>query len=148
MSFSKSVYHIVFSTKNRFPSIPQDTERVMYKILYDLMKKYGAFVYRIGGMPDHIHILVDITPKYSLMDFVKKLKQESSYLASRNDAFPNWDGWQEGYAGFSYSEKEISAVMEYISNQKEHHKVITFKEEYRNWLIEMGISPDVPYFPK
>ena len=148
MSFSKSVYHIVFSTKNRFPSIPQETERVMYKILYDLMKKYGTFVYRIGGMPDHIHILVDITPKYSLMDFVKKLKQESSYLASRNGAFPKWNGWQEGYAGFSYSGKEIPIVMKYISNQKEHHKVITFREEYRNWLIEMGVSPDVPYFPE
>lgn len=148
MSFSKSVYHIVFSTKNRFPSIPIDVERVMYKILFDLMRKYGAFVYRIGGMPDHIHILVDITSKYSLKDFVQKLKQESSFLISRNDKFPNWKGWQEGYAGFTYSEKEIPTITEYISNQKEHHKTVTFIEEYRNWLLEMGVSPDAPYFPK
>ena len=148
MSFTKSVYHIVFSTKHRFPSILVDKERILYKILLDLMRKYGAFVYRIGGMPDHIHILVDITSKNSLQDFVKLLKQESSYLAARNDAFPNWCGWEQGYAAFTYSVREIPTVTEYINNQKEHHRVVTFAEEYRNWLIDMGVSPDEPYFPK
>ena len=148
MSFTKSVYHIIFSTKHRFPAIPIDKERVLYKILFDLMRKHGAFVYRIGGMPDHVHILVDITQKIALQDFVKLIKQESSYLAGRNDAFPNWCGWEQGYAAFTYSAKEIPNVTEYINNQKEHHRVVTFAEEYRNWLIEMGVSPDEPYFPK
>ena len=147
MSFSQSVYHIVFSTKNRTCSIPIEKERIVYNILYNIMKKRGAFVYRIGGMPDHIHILVDITSACSLSDFVKHLKQESSYLIARDENFPNWNGWQEGYGGFSYSFKEIPNVIAYISNQKEHHKKISFREEYREWLLEMGISPDVPYFP-
>ena len=148
MSFTQSVYHIVFSTKHRFPAISEDKERVLYKILFDLMKKQGAFVYRIGGMPDHIHILVDITSKISLQDFVKKLKQESSYLAARNDAFPNWCGWEEGYAAFTYSIKDIPNIIQYIINQKEHHKIVSFRDEYRQWLIEMGVSPNEPYFPK
>ena len=148
MSFTKSVYHIVFSTKYRQPTISISNERRLYKILYDLMKKRNAHVYRIGGMPDHVHILVDITAKISLSDFVKHLKQESSFLIARCGYFQDWSGWEEGYAAFSYSEKEIDNVMEYITNQKEHHTKISFREEYRNWLIEMGVSPDAPYFPK
>ena len=148
MSFSKSVYHIVFSTKDRANTIHQDKERIVYKILYDIMKKKGAFVYRIGGMPDHIHILVDITPNYSLSDFVKTVKQESSYLIGNNENFPHWNGWQNGFAGFSYSANNIPIVEKYIINQKEHHKKVSFIDEYRDWLIEMGVSPDAPFFPK
>ena len=148
MSFTKSVYHIVFGTKYRQPTIPIDIERKLYKILYDLMKSYGAFVYRIGGMPDHVHILVDITSKTALSDFVKHLKQESSYLLKKDSVFPNWNGWGEGYGAFTYSISEIPNVIEYINNQKEHHKKVSFIEEYRQWLIEMGVSPDELYFPK
>ena len=99
-------------------------------------------------MPDHIHILVDISSKLSLSLFVKQLKQESSFIISQNRLFSNWEGWEEGYAAFSYSAKEIPAVVNYITNQKEHHKKISFIDEYRDWLIEMGVSPDIPYFPK
>lgn len=140
MSYTKSVYHIVFGTKNRYPAIPVGSEKEMYMILYNLMRKYGAYVYRIGGMPDHVHVLVDITSKYSLADFVKKLKQESSYLAGQNGKFPDWNGWAEGYAGFSYSINDIPTIMNYIMNQKEHHRVKTFAEEYREWLSEMGCA--------
>ncbi len=148
MSFSKSVYHIVFGTKHRQPTIKIDVERRLYKILYDLMKKYGAFVYRIGGMPDHVHILVDITTKFALSDFVKRLKQESSYLIKRDPYFPDWNGWAESYGAFSYSISDIPSVTKYIDNQKEHHKKVPFIDEYREWLIEMGVSPNEPYFPK
>ncbi len=148
MSFSKSVYHIVFGTKHRQPTIAIEVERKLYKILYDLMKKYGAFVYRIGGMPDHVHILVDITSKVALTDFVKRLKQESSYLIKRDSSFPYWNGWAEGYGAFTYSISEIPSVTEYINNQKAHHKKVTFADEYRQWLLDMGVSADEPYFPK
>ena len=99
-------------------------------------------------MPEHVHILVDITSKISLSDFVKRLKQESSYLVKEDGEFPNWDGWGEGYGAFTYSISEIPNVIEYINNQKEHHKRVSFIEEYRQWLIEMGVSPNEPFFPK
>ena len=148
MSFTQSVYHIVFSTKNRKPTIAEKYEREFYKLIYDLMIGLDAHVYRIGGMPDHIHILVDISAKNSLAEFVKKLKQESSFLIARNSLFPLWNGGEEGYAAFTYSNKEIPNVISYIKNQKEHHKKVSFIDEYRNWLVEMGVSSDVPYFPK
>ena len=84
----------------------------------------------------------------ALSDFVKRLKQESSYLLRIDSAFSDWNCWAEGYGAFTYSITEIPNVIEYINNQKEHHKKVSFIEEYRQWLIEMGASPDEPYFPK
>ena len=84
----------------------------------------------------------------ALSDFVKRIKQESSYLLRKDSAFSDWNGWDEGYGAFTYSITEITNVIEYINNQKEHHKKVSFIEEYRQWLIEMGVSPDEPYFPK
>ena len=112
------------------------------------MKREGAHIHRIGGMPDHVHILVDIPADISLSKFVQKLKQESSYLAKEAIELPLWSGWAEGYGGFSYSANEIDNVKQYIINQKEHHKRVSFIDEYRIWLLENGISPDAPFFPK
>lgn len=148
MSFTRFIYHIVFSTKNRYPSICQENERVLYNILYNLMLKEGAHVMRIGGMPDHIHILADIPATLSPAKFIQKIKQESSFIIANSPEFPQWNGWENGYAAFSYSISDIDVIKAYISNQKEHHKKISFREEYRDWLIENGISPDAPYFPK
>ena len=148
MSFTRFIYHIVFSTKNRYPSICQENERVLYNILYNLMLKEGAHVMRIGGMPDHIHILADIPATLSPAKFIQKIKQESSFIIANSPEFPQWNGWENGYAAFSYSISDIDVIRAYISNQKEHHKKISFREEYRDWLIENGISPDAPFFPK
>jgi REP element-mobilizing transposase RayT len=99
-------------------------------------------------MPDHVHILVDIPATTSVSNFIKAIKRESSYLLKTNSSFPKWNGWQEGYGAFTYSVKDIPAVKQYIINQKEHHQSLSFIDEYRKWLIEMGVSPDEPYFPK
>ena len=147
MSFTRFIYHLVFTTKNRQNTISIEGEKVLYKILYDIMKQEGAYVHRIGGMPDHIHILVDIPANTSPAKFVQKLKQESSYLAKQAPELPQWNGWAEGYGGFTYSINDVDTVKQYIINQKEHHKRISFIDEYRAWLIENGISPDAPFFP-
>ena len=148
MSFTRFSYHLVFSTQNRQNTISIEGERFLYKILYDIMKNEGAYVYRIGGMPDHVHILVDIPANISVAKFVQKVKQESSFLAKQLPELPLWRGWAEGYGGFTYSLNEIEKIKHYIINQKEHHKRISFIDEYRAWLIENGISVDAPYFPK
>ncbi len=147
MSFTRFIYHLVFTTKDRQNTISIEGEKVLYKILYDIMKQEGAYVHRIGGMPDHIHILVDIPANTSPAKFVQKLKQESSYLAKQAPELPQWNGWAEGYGGFTYSINDVDTVKQYIINQKEHHKRISFIDEYRAWLIENGISPDAPFFP-
>lgn len=148
MSFTNFFYHIVFATKNRLPVITHDVERRVYGLLYSLMKDMGAHVYRIGGMPEHVHIFASIPSTIAIGEFVKELKRKASALIKAENIVNNWGGWQEGYGGFSYSRHDKDTVIEYIKNQKEHHKVKSFIEEYREWLIENGVSPDAPYFPK
>ena len=65
-----------------------------------------------------------------------------------NGNFKYFEGWQNGYSAFTYAYKDLDMIVNYIKGQKEHHKRVTFMEEYRNWLIENGVSPDEPYFPK
>jgi hypothetical protein len=92
--------------------------------------------------------LADIPATLSPAKFIQKIKQESSFIIANSPEFPQWNGWENGYAAFSYSISDIDVIRAYISNRKEHHKKISFREEYRDWLIENGISPDAPYFPK
>ena len=148
MSFSKFIYHIVFATKNRCNTILPEHEREVYAIINHVVKKHGGHLHRVNGMPDHIHILVDIPPTIAVSAFIQSLKRESSVMIKETRKFPNWDGWQNGYGAFSYATADIPKIRQYIISQKEHHRKVSFIEEYRNWLIEMGISPDAPFFPK
>ena len=123
-------------------------EREVNSIIYHILVKYGCHVHRIGGMPDHLHILVDIPPTESIASIMQKVKRESSLAITVNRVLPRWNGWQEGYGCFSYSRHDIPKITAYIRNQKEHHRHTTFIDEYRTWLIENGVSPDAPFFPK
>ncbi|MCM1503946.1 MAG: IS200/IS605 family transposase [Muribaculum sp.] len=146
MSFTKLYYHIVFSPKDRQTVIGPNVERDLYIILYNVMRKYNGEVIRIGGMPDHVHILIGIPATIAVSKFAQAVKRESS--ASAVAVIEGWPGWQEGYGAFTCSYENLPQIKRYILNQKEHHKKISFRDEYRNWLLENGVSPDEPYFPK
>ena len=148
MSFTKLSYHIVFSTKHRMPTIVLGEPHTLYRILHSIAKSKGAYVRRIGGMKEHVHILVDIPAELSVAEFVKTLKGQSSKALYASDEFPDWNGWSEGYGAFTVSYDNIQTVYNYIARQWEHHADINFIDEYRQWLLSNGISSDHPYFPK
>ncbi len=81
MSFTKLYYHIVFSPKDRLPVIKHEVERDFYVILYNVLRKYNGDVIRIGGMPDHVHILISVPPSIAISKFVQAVKRESSIEA-------------------------------------------------------------------
>lgn len=99
-------------------------------------------------MPDHIHILIDLPPSIGLSDFMRELKKSTSVWIKESRKFPLFTGWGEGYAAFTYSRNDVETITNYIKNQQEHHRVITFAEEYRKFLIDNGINPDERYFLK
>jgi len=105
-------------------------------------------LYRIGGIENHIHLLVDIHPTIALSDFMKELKEYSSKWLAKNQSFPDFDGWAVSFAGFTYNLNDKQTIINYIMNQKEHHKTKSFEEEYRQLLIENGIEIDDQYFLK
>lgn len=136
MSHTALTYHIVIGTYKRQRVIIEQYETRLYRFIYDYLKKREVRVRRIGGMPDHVHILCDIPAKYSLADIVRGLKTESSKYMGYSQCFPNWIKWAKGYGGFTVDASLREVRRQYIMRQKEHHKGITFEREYRELLIE------------
>lgn len=97
-------------------------------------------------MPDHIHMLVDIPPTVALASFMNKLKSETSKWLRQNPKFPMFSGWGEGYACFTYAFEDLDTVKNFIRNQKEHHRVETFANEYRRLIESQGIKIDERFF--
>ena len=146
MSYTTSNFHIVFRTYRSERTIPIEHEKELYAYIYGIAKNLHCQTYRIGGMPDHIHILVSLPANLSLAAFVQRVKTDSSKWLKLNPNFPAFRGWGREYAGFSYSWKDRNNIINYIIQQKEHHRVTTFAEEYRAFVEENGIVVDERYF--
>ncbi|MDE6204575.1 MAG: IS200/IS605 family transposase, partial [Duncaniella sp.] len=145
MSYIRHYFHIVFSPKYRQPLISEKIEKTVYHLIYNQIMKYHGYVHRINGMPDHIHILASFPPKFPHSEVIKVIKQETSKNIKSLGIIPSWNGWEEGYASFTCSFREIETIKKYIINQKIHHSSIGFADEYRAWLIDNGIHEDNPY---
>lgn len=142
MSHISLTYHLVFSTYKRRQTIHIAHDRELYKFIYDFSVARNVRVWRIGGMPDHIHILCDIPPTQSVAGFVKLLKTESSKYMRSNPHFPYWEKWAEGYGGFTVDSDSRIERIHYIMSQKTHHVVRSFMDEYRDMLRMRGFSDD------
>jgi REP element-mobilizing transposase RayT len=91
-------------------------------------------------MPDHIHIFIGMKPTCCLSDLVREIKKASNEYINDNKFVKSKFKWQEGFGAFSYSHSNIDNVIKYILNQKEHHKLKTFKEEYLDFLAKFEIE--------
>ena len=148
MSYTKLLYHIIFRTKRSIRSIEEEYEKELYSYILGFCRKKGCHLYRIGGMPDHIHMLVSIPPSISLSQFMKDLKVSTSKWLFTNINFIYFTGWGEGYGAFTYSMSDKDVVANYIANQKTHHAKVDFFSEFLSLLREHGIEPDMKYFMK
>jgi len=144
-TYKQIFYQIVFGTKNRHPCIPLEHEEELYKYIWGIIKNKNCHLYRINGMPDHLHIFSDLHPSISLSDYVKDIKLASSDWMKKQEKFSGFTGWQNGYGAFTYSIREKDMIIEYVKNQKEHHKNESFYDEYKRLLIENGIEFDEKY---
>lgn len=141
------LFHIIWRTKYSVSSIKEENERSLYAYIYGFCQRKGCTLIRIGGMPNHIHMLIAMRPDICMSDFMKVLKTESSkWIKGHQQLFPHFDGWSNGYAAFSYSEKDKEMIRHYIMNQKEHHKHKSFAEEYLELLQEWNIDPATDRF--
>lgn len=148
MSYIQSIYHIVFRTYRSERTIDAEHERELYAIIMKQTENLKAKLIRIGGMPDHIHLLVSLPPDLSPAKYVQAIKTFTSKWLRESPVFPNWNGWGKEYAAISYNERDKDTIVNYIRNQKEHHKIVSFEEEYRAFLIENGIIINEEYFLK
>jgi REP element-mobilizing transposase RayT len=144
-SYRQIFYQIVFGTKNRLPTITEEHCRELYQYISGIVKNKNCKLYRINGTEDHLHIFSDLHPSVSLADYIKDIKVASSIWMKESGKFPAFIGWQEGYGAFTYTVNEKDRVIEYIMNQKEHHRKETFYDEFKRLLIENKVSFDEKY---
>ena len=145
-SYRQLLYHLVFRTKNSLPAIKQDNDNNLYAYISGIIKNKNCHPYRINGIENHLHILTDIHPSIALADFMRDIKVSSSMWMKEGGLFPSFKGWAEGYGAFTYSYRDLDRLIEYVKNQKEHHKKKTYEEEYRKLLREFGIKIDERFF--
>ena len=133
--------HLIFSTKDREPLILDSFESKLYNhIKAKFTNDFDSFVEAIGGSNDHVHILFNHSPNYSLKDIVKGIKGESSHWINENNFLSKKFAWQSGYSAFSISIDKVNVVKNYIENQKEHHKKILFIDEIKKFLKLYGFD--------
>ena len=104
----------------------------------------GIKVWRIGGMPDHVHLLCDVAAKMAVADYIKLIKTETSKFLRTNSNFPHWEKWVEGYACTSVDASLRNRRIDYIKGQKIHHQTISFADKYREFLREYGYANTEP----
>ena len=138
-------YHFVFSTKNRAPLITPEIEPRLWEYLGGTIKGLKGIPIQIGGTADHVHLLVTLRQDREISAVLRDIKAASSGWV--HDTFPSAASfaWQSGYGAFTVSHSAIEAVKEYIANQKEHHKKMTYQDEFRALLKKHGIQFDEKY---
>jgi len=137
--------HIVFSTKHRESLIDLAIENELHKYLGGICKNLDCQPIKVGGYTDHIHILCMLSKKIALVKLMEELKSHSSkWIKSKGAAYSDFY-WQDGYGAFSVNPSEVEIVIDYITNQKEHHRKKTFQEEYRAFLKKYKVEYDERY---
>ncbi|WP_194774807.1 IS200/IS605 family transposase [Pararhodonellum marinum] len=140
--YTQFIYHITYSTKHREPTILHHEKKRLFAYIHNLLTNKNCHLYRINGVEDHIHILTHIHPTISVSKLIKDIKLASSDFISREGIFPKFKGWQDGYGAFTETIKAKNRLIKYIKNQEEHHKKVTFLEEYKALLEEYEIKFD------
>ena len=143
-TFTQIYIHLVFAVKNREAVIKSEFQEEVYKYMSGTINSMGHKALAINGMPDHIHIFLGLHPAMAISELVKELKRSSTNFINNKNWLPGKFQWQTGFGGYSYSRSQIDFVINYIKNQKEHHKKRTFREEYMKFLKDYDIdfNPD------
>jgi REP-associated tyrosine transposase len=146
-SLAKVIVHIVYSTKHRQPWLHDPTLRSeLYAYNATILKKeVDSPAILINGVEDHIHILCLLSRKFAIMDVIKKSKTETSKWIKKQATTHNDFQWQAGYGIFSVSPSNVEQVKRYIANQEEHHKRVSFQDEFRQICKRHGIEIDERY---
>lgn len=145
-SLSHVLLHTFFSTKERFPffeDLPFRAE--VHAWLGGCAKTLHCLPIQVGGVADHVHLLTTLARTVTIADLVKELKRAScNWIQERGSEWKKFH-WQAGYAAFSVSESKVAEVKRYIENQKSHHCIQSFQEEYREFLRKHGQQWDERY---
>jgi putative transposase len=144
-SLVKILVHIVFSTKNRADLILPKIENDLYSYINGIVENNKSKLILANGTTNHVHLLVSLGKTIDISELVGDIKRDSSkWVKEKSRHFENFY-WQEGYGAFFIGQSQISDVMKYIANQKEHHQKKDFKDEFRALLRKYEVEYDERY---
>lgn len=132
-------YHLVFSTKDREPWLAPTARARVHEYLGGVVRGLSGAPHAVGGVGDHVHVLAGLRATHCLADVMRELKSESSRWIHERLGLGGF-AWQEGYGGFTVSASHLEQVRAYVPGQEEHHRKVSFQEEYvamlRRGLVE------------
>jgi REP element-mobilizing transposase RayT len=142
-SLSFLLVHVVFSTKERYPFLNETIRGRLHAYLATVVRNTGCECYRVGGVADHVRLAICLSRTSDVAGLVETLKSSSSkWLKAQSIAKFSW---QRGYGAFSVGLSDRDALLEYIDAQPEHHRKISFQDEFRTFLLKYGIAFDERY---
>ena len=144
-SLSSILIHLIFSTKNRDPFLTPEIDAQLYPYMASIFKALRSPALIINGTADHLHTLFSLSRVMTVADVVEEVKIESSkWIKGKGIEFRNFH-WQSGYGAFSIDQTQVPAVKRYIGRQKQHHRRVTFQDEYRKFLNAYDVKYDERY---
>jgi len=137
--------HLVFSTKNREPSLTDEFRTQVHAYLAGICKNHKSPALIVGGVEDHVHLLCRLGSTIDVASLIRELKRDSSkWVKERYPAAIEF-AWQNGYGAFSLSPSHVESVKAYIANQEEHHRRTSFQDEFRRLCRKYGLAIDERY---
>lgn len=145
MSYNNLKVHFIWSTKDREKLIREEMQADLYAYIGGILRKRKHVLLAAGGVEDHVHLLVGMHQSQSVADCIRDVKSNTSRWI--HDQYPKLSHfqWQTKYGAFSVSQSSVGAVETYIANQQEHHRHISYQDEFRALLTRHGIEFDERY---
>ena len=137
--------HTIFGTKGRYPLLGESWRKDLYAYIGGTIKEHEAMLLCAGGIENHIHLLLKISPRFAISNTIQLLKQNSSRWINENNLANCKFQRQRGYGVFSVSQSKASTVKSYLGRQKEHHLKQSFEDEYLSTLRKHKINFDKRY---
>ncbi|MCT4560450.1 MAG: IS200/IS605 family transposase [Crocinitomicaceae bacterium] len=144
-TYTQIYVHFIFGVKHRQPLLHKSWREELYKYISGIIREKGQKPIIMGGIEDHIHVLVGLKPTVCLSDLIRDIKNNSSKYINERRLVRGKFQWQEGYGAFSCSTDHVRALYRYIENQEEHHAKKTFQKEYLEFLKAYEIEYNEKY---
>ena len=145
-TYSQIYLHVVFAVAGRARLIPTEHQETLYKFITGIVRNRGQKLLAINGMPDHVHLLLNVQPEVAPSDLVRDIKANSSrFITTQGWVRGGSFAWQRGFGIFSYAPSQLASVIRYIERQQAHHATRSFQQEYRALLALFQIPYDEQY---
>jgi putative transposase len=144
-SLAQNLIHLVFSTKGRAPVLSAEIRPELNSYLAGILREWDSPAILVNSVADHTHLLFALCKNHALAKIVEEVKKGSSKcIKTKADSFAEFH-WQNGYGAFSVSQSNAATVRQYVATQEEHHRVMTFQDEFRELLKRHGLAFDERY---